>query len=104
MPKATKQATESLDDVKRVREERYFARAEARLIERLRARREAEERAAHAPPLGLCPRCGTALLVEERDGVAIDSCASCGGIWLDRGELETIAKREGGGWMRRLLG
>lgn len=41
-----------------------------------------------------CPRCLNPTLVErERDGVTIDTCPSCRGIWLDRGELERLIAR-----------
>lgn len=42
-----------------------------------------------------CPRCETSVLDErEREGVTIDVCRSCRGIWLDRGELEKLIARE----------
>lgn len=38
-----------------------------------------------------CPRCTKDTLDEhERDGVTIDRCRTCRGIWLDRGELEKL--------------
>jgi len=38
-----------------------------------------------------CPRCVTAQLQElERDGVTVDRCERCRGLWLDRGELEKL--------------
>lgn len=41
-----------------------------------------------------CPRCETATLDErEREGVTIDVCRSCRGLWLDRGELEKLIAR-----------
>lgn len=41
-----------------------------------------------------CPRCDGPLLDEkERDGVTIDVCRQCRGVWLDRGELEKIIAR-----------
>lgn len=41
-----------------------------------------------------CPRCSTKPLLEkERDGVTIDQCPDCRGVWLDRGELERILAR-----------
>ncbi len=41
-----------------------------------------------------CPRCETSQLTEvERDGVTIDRCDGCRGIWLDRGELEKLIAR-----------
>lgn len=44
-----------------------------------------------------CPRCDGLLDERERQGVTVDVCAACRGVWLDRGELEkllAIAKRE----------
>lgn len=38
-----------------------------------------------------CPRCEDVELLEvQRYGVLIDTCPSCGGMWLDRGELAKI--------------
>jgi hypothetical protein len=37
-----------------------------------------------------CPICKQAMLVLESEQVEIDYCASCGGIWLDAGELELL--------------
>jgi len=45
-----------------------------------------------------CPRCETVTLTEmDRDGVTIDRCARCRGIWLDRGELEKLIARGANG-------
>lgn len=41
-----------------------------------------------------CPRCsGSPLTERDRDGVTIDVCTACRGIWLDRGELEKLIAR-----------
>lgn len=41
-----------------------------------------------------CPRCDGAELDErEREGVTVDVCRACRGVWLDRGELEKILAR-----------
>ena len=41
-----------------------------------------------------CPRCESTLLTErERDGILVDVCAGCRGLWLDRGELEKLIAR-----------
>jgi uncharacterized protein len=42
-----------------------------------------------------CPVDGATLLMGERHGVEIDYCPECRGIWLDRGELDTIVERAG---------
>ncbi|NML05448.1 zf-TFIIB domain-containing protein [Sphingomonas sp. G-3-2-10] len=40
-----------------------------------------------------CPVDGTKLVAMERQGIEIDHCPSCRGIWLDRGELDKIIER-----------
>ncbi len=41
-----------------------------------------------------CPACNTVqLVVIEREGVEIDYCPTCRGVWLERNELDTIIKR-----------
>jgi Zn-finger nucleic acid-binding protein len=40
-----------------------------------------------------CPIDKTALKVIDREGVKIDYCPTCKGVWLDRGELEKIIER-----------
>lgn len=40
-----------------------------------------------------CPTCKTGLSLSERQGVEIDYCPSCRGVWLDRGELDKIIER-----------
>ncbi|MCX7989681.1 MAG: zf-TFIIB domain-containing protein [Aquificaceae bacterium] len=39
----------------------------------------------------ICPRCGNVELLEmSKYGVMVDVCPSCGGLWLDKGELSKI--------------
>lgn len=40
-----------------------------------------------------CPRCGVGLLMTDRQGIEIDYCPTCRGVWLDRGELDKIIER-----------
>ncbi len=73
-------------------EEAYFAAREREKLEALRKTGEGEA------PRGLCPRCGVKLEEQELHGVSIDVCKDCGGIWLDKGELEQLQAREEEGW------
>jgi uncharacterized protein len=41
----------------------------------------------------VCPVDGTTLVPIERQGIEIDHCPSCRGVWLDRGELDKIIER-----------
>ena len=37
-----------------------------------------------------CPRDGTDLIKSIKNGVEIEYCPTCGGVWLDHGELEKL--------------
>ncbi|AZO56133.1 hypothetical protein EN794_028035 [Mesorhizobium sp. M00.F.Ca.ET.151.01.1.1] len=43
----------------------------------------------------VCPSCRVALVMSERQGIEIDYCPQCRGVWLDRGELDKIIERSG---------
>lgn len=44
-----------------------------------------------------CPVCKTtSLVMSERQGIEIDYCPNCRGVWLDRGELDKIIERSVG--------
>ncbi len=74
-------------------EDEYFARQNLELIHEMRAKLDAErkktERSAH---LNKCPRCGGDLAEKHAEHVKIDECEDCGGIWLDKGELEQLGR------------
>lgn len=40
-----------------------------------------------------CPLCNVDLIMSERQGIEIDYCPQCRGVWLDRGELDKIIER-----------
>ncbi|MES2977384.1 MAG: zf-TFIIB domain-containing protein [Pseudomonadota bacterium] len=41
-----------------------------------------------------CPTCADSTLVmSDRQGVEIDYCPKCRGVWLDRGELDKLIER-----------
>ena len=40
-----------------------------------------------------CPICKVPLAMSDRQGVEIDYCPQCRGVWLDRGELDKIIER-----------
>lgn len=41
-----------------------------------------------------CPICtGVDLKIAERQGIEIDYCPECRGVWLDRGELDKLIER-----------
>lgn len=40
-----------------------------------------------------CPNCNVILIMTDRNGIEIDYCPDCRGVWLDRGELDKIIER-----------
>ncbi|GAA3594349.1 zf-TFIIB domain-containing protein [Klugiella xanthotipulae] len=42
-----------------------------------------------------CPIDNNTLVMSERNGIEIDYCPQCRGVWLDRGELDKIIERAG---------
>jgi hypothetical protein len=41
----------------------------------------------------LCPVCNVELSIADRQGIEIDYCPKCRGVWLDRGELDKLIER-----------
>jgi Zn-finger nucleic acid-binding protein len=44
----------------------------------------------------VCPKCDVALILLEFEGMEIDYCPRCEGLWLDRGEIDELLERTGG--------
>ena len=93
------------DDRKKALEEEYFRRKEQEALEKMRAKREAEEKAAQSEAARLhCPKCDGTLVEITHDNIQIDQCDKCNGVWLDAGELERLTtQEESAGWLRRVL-
>ena len=81
-----------MDDYKPTKsEDEYFVKRDAELIKEQRARLDADrarqERMSHHMR---CPKCGGQLVEMEYHHMKIDRCQDCGGIWLDKGEMEML--------------
>jgi hypothetical protein len=90
------------DELKRQgysKEDEYFYRKDQELIANLRAKAEAQRARNEAENKKKeywmrCPKCGSSLKEEAHGGILIDRCTSttCGGIYLDAGELDLLLK------------
>ena len=40
-----------------------------------------------------CPQCSVNLVMSDRQGIEIDYCPDCRGVWLDRGALDKLIER-----------
>jgi hypothetical protein len=97
--------SDAFDERRRGLEEEYFHRKNNEAIEKLREKMKVSEAAKAAGTSSMrCPRCDGSLKPSEFEGVSIDTCEKCGGVWLDSGELEQLTKKEKGGWLSGLLG
>ena len=95
--------SDSFDDRRKALEEEYFRRKEQESLEKLRQQMQAETANREADAASFkCPKDGGVLAQVAFEGVQIDRCATCGGVWLDAGELEQLTKHEESGWFKRL--
>lgn len=90
-------------------EEAEFKRREAEALAALRAKldaQRAEQKASAGRPANWmhCPKCGGQLAEQRRGEVVIDQCAGCGGVFLDKGELELLLAHGKGTILGRLFG
>lgn len=76
--------------VERAKEDIYFSAKDRELIEKLKARLQKVEQKGEASKLPRCPKCPGRLETYKFMEFILDQCPSCGGIWLDKGELEGI--------------
>lgn len=89
-------------------EEEYFARQEAERRRLLADQRQAAMEAKEREDLRTlhfmrCPKCGMQLEEIAFGDVRVDKCFNCEGLWLDKGELETVQAKEPG-FVGKLLG
>ena len=91
---------DKLHDKERGEENRYFGARDQAVLEKLKQQKAgALEQAASKR----CPKDATALAAIDHHGVMVEECPRCGGLWLNKGELETVAKREKDSWLGRLV-
>lgn len=89
-------------------EQEWIHRQEAERLRKLREREaadtaEAEKRRLKELHWMRCPKCGMELAEIDYRGVEVDACFSCGGMFFDQGEVETLADDEhGGGFLGRM--
>jgi uncharacterized protein with PIN domain len=81
-----------MDEIKPSKsEDEYFLKRDADLIKAQRAKLDDErakaERSSHHMR---CPKCGGHLAEEDFHHIKIDRCPDCGGLWLDKGEMEML--------------
>ncbi|HET9296506.1 MAG TPA: zf-TFIIB domain-containing protein [Candidatus Binatia bacterium] len=90
------------DERKKAQEDEYFVKRERELLAKLKAKQEAEGKAAGKNVAHMtCPKCGQPLKARSFQKIEIDQCTGCNGIWLDPGEIEQVAGKENDSWLGR---
>jgi acetyl-CoA carboxylase beta subunit len=89
-------------------EDEYFARQELErrrrwAVEQAETMADAEKKQAKELHWMKCPKCGMDMSEIEMQGVKVDQCAFCGGIYLDAGEIEQIMKSHDQGIAARIF-
>lgn len=81
---------ETMRLVERAKEDIYFAERDRELIEKLRHQLKKIEKTGTELH---CPKCRGLLETYTFQGFTLDRCRDCGGIWMDRGELEGVLRK-----------
>lgn len=81
----------------RANEDGYFAAKEHELIEGMKAQFHSTEAARREARMMSCPKCLGKFAKHRFMGLELDRCESCEGIWLNRGELAEILRRQARG-------
>lgn len=89
-------------------EDEYFVREDAEKKRKLALQVKKETEAAELKRLKelhfmRCPKCGLQMQEVKYSGVDVDVCFACGGVFLDKGELESISKPGKDGVMSAIL-
>jgi len=107
------------DDPRRKMEDEWFARNEEEMLRQARRehqrrmqnleaqQQEGENRRLRDLHFMKCPKCGHDMTVKDVDGVEVDQCGTCEGIFFDKGELDAVLLKraeERRGFFRRLSG
>ncbi len=82
-------------------EDEYFARQELERRKKWAQEQsakmvEAERESLKQAHWMKCPKCGMDLQEIDLQGVKVDQCANCGGIFLDAGEIDQLTKHDEG--------
>jgi hypothetical protein len=95
-------ADKNISDTGYDREDAYFHQLDKDMLAKKRAELDTQRRDAAGGKIK-CPRCGSDMDEVALEHVKIDRCVGCGGIFLDKGELEILTRAKSGGLFKRLF-
>ena len=96
-------ANERMTDSGYDREDAYFHEKDLELLAKKRVALDAQRSASASTAAMKCPRCGSAMTEVAVEHVKVDRCTKCGGVFMDKGELEILTHAKSGGFLKRLF-
>lgn len=81
---------ETMRLLERAKEDIFFAERDRELLEKLKNQLKKVEKAVTELR---CPKCHETLETYTFQVFVLDRCQNCGGIWMDKGELEGIVRK-----------
>src|SRR5574341_338457 len=90
MPDQKDRFGETMRLAERAKEDIFFAERDRELLAKLKAQLQ---KAKKTDSELRCPKCPGLLVSYTFRGYALDRCDQCGGIWMDRGELEGVIRK-----------
>jgi hypothetical protein len=92
MKNETNRSGEKFDE--RANEDSYFAVKEHELIENMKTEHQKVEAARRETLMATCPKCSGKFAPYSIKGFVVERCESCEGIWLNKGDLAEILRRQ----------
>ncbi|MGH7782422.1 MAG: zf-TFIIB domain-containing protein [Candidatus Binatia bacterium] len=81
----------------RANEDSYFATKEHELIEDMKSEYRKDETARRAAQMATCPKCSGKFAQYRFMEFDLERCENCQGIWLNKGELDSILRQQARG-------
>ena len=81
----------------RANEDSYFAVQEHQLIEQMKTEHQKTESAKRQALMAICPKCSGQFAKYTVKGFVVERCENCEGIWLNKGDLAEILRRQAAG-------
>jgi Zn-finger nucleic acid-binding protein len=104
MRRATNRSEEKPPFDEHANDHRYFAGPEHQLIDELKFEFfQSPEAAQNEARMLTCPKCSGKFVKYGILGFDVDRCENCEGIWLNKGELAGILRRQAGDPLRAFL-
>jgi len=97
MNSETKRPGETPEFDERANEDGYFAAKEHELIEDMRLEFHKAQALRRESEMATCPKCSGKFQKYALLGCIVELCENCQGVWLNKGELDSILRQQARG-------